>query len=140
MKFFKYLFLASTMLVVSCPLNDDFDGPCSTGLKVINNSEHNITRLVIVNTNTDEVVTDVKNNELVAKGDSKMFEHPQINGFIVCIETEGTLEPVCTYEVGPCADLFIWNGSYDSNEWFPATFFPKCPIVFTQCNSEAKDD
>jgi len=138
-KLFKYLFLASTLLIAACPLlSKDDDYFCSTGLKITNDSEHNITRLVVVNTDTDEVVADEKNNELVAKnGGSKIFEHPNTM-LIVCIEAEGTLEPICTTRLGPCADDFIWNGSYD-NYWVPATIFPKCPKVFTQCNSEVED-
>jgi len=127
------------MLISSCFLSSDDDGFCSNGLKITNNSEHNITRLVVVNTNTDEVVTDEKGNELVAKnGNSKIFEHPNTD-FIACIEVEGTLEPICTTWFGACADNFIWNGSYD-HYWVPATIFPKCPKVFTQCNSEVEDD
>jgi hypothetical protein len=138
--FFKLLFLASTMLITSCYNFEHYP------IKITNNSEYNITWVVIVDTDAKKEVINKKDNELIAKnGGSKTFAvDNDVNYFIVCVEAEDTSEPMCTAtrDGGNGMDDEVsvsWNGS-NSSGWVPATSFPACPKVFEQCNSEVEDE
>jgi hypothetical protein len=114
-------------------------------VKITNKSEYNITWVVIVDTDGGKIVTNEKDDELIAKnGGSKTFNVGEdIYDFIACVEAEDTLEPICTIALdfaGTGGDKSItWNG-HNGSGWLPAAIFPNCPKIFAQCNSEAKDE
>jgi len=134
--FLKYLLLPSTMLIASCFWYPD----PNFYAKITNNSEHNITRVVIMNRYSDVKISE-SGNELIAKnGGSKTYNTSGIPGFIVCVEAENALEPECTVILSSDEDTkyITWNGNGGSG-WVPVTMVPNCPKVFKQCK-EIKND
>jgi hypothetical protein len=113
-------------------------------VKIINKSEHNITRVVVIHKDTGKIVANEQDHELIAKrGGAKTFELGKgIWNYIACVEAEDTSEPICTIPLKSNYEGSIditWNGS-NSSDWVPATLLPRCPKLFSQCNSEIKDE
>jgi len=151
-KLFKYLFLASTLLIAACPwynILEENNSP-DRSIRITNNSEYNITRVIIINTEatkTESIVVDEKDNELIAKnGSSKTFNIGSAGPPwkpIACVEAEDTLEPICTLYLNNSNITWniTWNGN-DSPDWLPATSFYECSnlFAFVQCRPEVKDE
>jgi len=146
MKFFKYLFFASTILATSCPLFYGLD----YYVKITNNSEHNITSVVVIDLDEKKVILNEKDNELIApNGNSKSFKIKidQEDDAIACLEAEDTSEPMCSikftlvYEGSGYSKppSLTWNG-LKSSGWVPVSTLPICPKYFQQCNPEVKND
>ena len=116
------LLLASimfTMALISC-----IDPP-SSFVKITNNSERNITWVVIVDMKTGYAVANEKGNELIAKnGGSNSFEPSGLYGsgssgkYIACVKAEEISDFMCTATFTLKQDddskAFVWNGSGDS--------------------------
>jgi len=146
--FLKYLLLPSTMLIASCfwaLFEDEDDGESLAYVEITNNSEYNITRVVVIETKTGNAVINETNDELIAKnGSSKSFninegvEKLKNGYFIACIDIENTSEPMCTttfFVARCCVEQTIsltWDGGNNSN-WLPFSVFPACPKIFAQC-------
>jgi len=125
----QFLFLlANTVLIMAC----NFDtGLTPSRVKITNNSEHNITRVVIVDADDGFMIVDERDNELIAKnGNTKTFKvrGEEISGnFIACVEAEDTLGLMCTtmfYLYHDSSKSFIWAGNDSSPEWYPIDDFP----------------
>jgi len=145
MKNLKILFLINIMPVMACLCLLSCKYETNYTVKITNRSEHNITWVVIVDTKTGNVITDEKDNELIAKnGGSRTFELGDMrNPFIACVEAEDTLEPICTtvrdWNASGGRRSIAWIGP-DASNWLPAVNFPSCPKLFPQCNPEIKDE
>jgi hypothetical protein len=148
MNILKLLFLASTMFITSCIwpfLEEPEELKQDRHFTITNNSEYNITRVIIIYYYGEiENIVDKKDNELIAKnGGSKIFNMGKIpigswEKCIACVEAEDTSEPMCTlYRCDA-----TWNGN-DSSDWLPAASFYECPSLFAQfvqCRREVKDE
>jgi hypothetical protein len=115
MKTSRFLFIFFLLLAISCT-PDDYP----SFVTVINNSEHNITLIVVVDTKTDYHVINEKGNKLIEKGTSKTFEiriGELPNDFIVCVEAEDISELMCTVKFTLNQDnkiFFTWGGENPS--------------------------
>ncbi len=123
----QFLFLLANMvLIMACD-----PGLTPSRVKITNNSEHNITRVVIANAETGFMIVDKRDNELIAKnGNSKIFDvrGEEIPGeFITCVEAEDTSGLMCTAMFNLFFDSsksFIWAGNDSSPQWYPIDDFP----------------
>lgn len=120
-------------------------------VEIINKSEHNITWVAVIHTDTRKAVVNEQDPKLITqtkKSGSKTFNLGKgIWNFIVCVEAEDTSEPFCTILLESDSrdkkdnyfKSITWNGP-NSSDWLPATILPSCPKLFPQCNSEVKDE
>jgi hypothetical protein len=124
-KHFLFLFaILASALAISC------ERFCMDYVEIINNSEHNITCVMIINSETGYVTFSERDDELIAKnGGSKTFE-PNSDKNIVCVQAEDTSGFMCaltpitlkSYVSYNCSAsktrTLVWNGS-DDPAWQP---------------------
>jgi len=109
------MFVAAS--IISCDIWD------TDSVKIINNSEYNITWVVIIDTETGYAVVSKRDDELIAKnGGFKAFKG--MGKLSACVKAEDTQELMCTAALtlrggvnhpGKTITIF-WNGSGDP-EW-----------------------
>jgi len=124
----RFLFLlASTALITACASY----GTEPSQVKITNNSEYNITRVVIAKAYTSLMIVDEKYDKLIAKGgNTKTFDIIQEETedyFIACVEAEDTSGLMCTAEFYldyHSSSSFVWGGNDNSPAWYPIDDFP----------------
>jgi len=123
----RFLFLlASTALITAC-----YPPTEPSQVKITNNSEYNITRVVIAKENTSLMIVDERNDKLIAKGGNvRTFDvrgEETGDRFIACVEAEDTSELMCTaafYLHYDSSKSFVWGGNDNSPAWYPIDDFP----------------
>ncbi|MDR2581759.1 MAG: hypothetical protein LBC85_12320 [Fibromonadaceae bacterium] len=119
MKISRFFLIILLLLVISC--DTAYYGPAF--VTVTNNSEHNITRVMVGDVDANLTIVNEASNELIAKsGGSKTFEVSGKNipgKFIVCVEAEDTSEPMCTvrFALRESDKIFFTWGGDNSSVW-----------------------
>ena len=113
----RVLLLLVAVLTIGCPGPPEWPYLVIT---IINNSEHNITWVIIMNDDGYAYLSE-RNNELIAKNGGSysydMGSRRYYSNLIVCMKAEDTPEFMCVDEFelkDEETKAFIWNGSGDS--------------------------
>jgi len=124
----KLVLSASVMLAVACTWLDQKLNPDYGYVKITNNSEHNITSVVVIDLGKEKVILNEKDNELISpNGNSKSFKVKEKDLYerggidvIACLEAEDTSELMCSTRLKLICGVncnkrttLIWNGSND---------------------------
>lgn len=124
MKIRLFLLIFLLLQVISCEPEDYYRAAYIT---IINNSEHNITWVTVVNAKTGYPAVSDRHDKLIEKDSSKTFEIWYEVGdydggdYTVCLKTEGTSEFMCVAKFSLNEDQkisFIWGGD-NSSIWLP---------------------
>jgi len=118
---FLFAILAA-VFTISCSGGENYDY-----VRVINNSDYNITWMVVIDVETGSPVLSERDDKLIAKnGGSKSYDPGSCwndtKNLIVCVQAEDTSELMCSNVKSGCNDrsgkeiLLIWTGK-DDPKW-----------------------
>jgi len=111
-----FLLLLATVSTISCPFIHKEE---ATGVEITNNSEYDITWVVIIR--RGYVESSDRGDKLIAKNGGSRFFYTYGTELIACVKAEDTPELMCVDEFklkNEETKTFVWNG-IDDPAWQP---------------------